>query len=1530
MPKKIFSRIFAVVLVIVLTLSQINLPILAEEAETPFADVKGHYAEDVIRQWLENGFVSGLPDGSFAPARQVSRAEFVALLSRAFQLTETAGTAITFTDVAASDWFYPAVMASAGHNLITGYADGRFGSNEPISRQDAAVIVSRYLSLTDVYDNTYLKGFNDQDNISDYAAAHVAAMAELKLINGKPDGNFAPRDNISRADSVILLNNVYTLLAGTSGISGKLYADGKALADADITFLPKGDYQNGQTVSSDQNGLFHSQLAADSYDVLISKDNRIAFKSEVMVRTGYQTFLKLNTEIGQEVTALVKDSQGQALADTAFYFKVNPYFTAKSDKAGKLTIFLPKNQEFEIFSVEKGKLISYGKYSTKAVDGVLDLGKIKALSSNPAPASPSSPSADPSTPAEPEPDKPKELSADAKKMLGLDPDKTDNDGDGLNDYFEFSYLTTDLLVVDTDGNGISDADEDFDQDGLTNLREQELGTRPDLADSDGDGIDDGTEMAVHHTNPLSVDSDGDGLLDQEELKLGLNPAAASTDGITPDGERTFPQTAAANIKDEELQNSDSLLVPSIAGDVPGDIARNVLLEKSHDYVLNDNRSILSDAINVSTGYEQPLELSFAIQPGFTGDTKNLAIAALGENGITLVETSHDPENNQLSGQINGSGTYFVVDLNEFLKGLGIDVFANLQTPDTGSVERAVPLTVALNPVSLLAEDTDHDQYKYFYNQEGKLIDKKRILSSEDDAVENQNLDTRQQAETLSATPEAIDLEMMSLDLFMDDPVLPVRGKATGKADIAFVLDTTGSMDDDIMNVAANINNFVDRLMSEYNVDVNFSIITYNDIINVPNSTKIHQYLNSNWFTNVNLFKQEVIRIAQNDVGDGWDETPLDGLGMAKALDWRSNSAKFVILLTDEWSSEYNTYNYANLQEVTQAFADSKICVSVITEPSLQPFYQMLWEKTNGLYGNIFDNFSSVLIKLADKIGDITNADGEWVFLSDFQAVKLSAPLSQADTNDTDSDGLTDATELGSSEEKDMLPYIQALTNLHDIPVESYQGKTTLTVWNYLSNPVLLDTDYDGLPDGNVDYDGQATVPDTNPRNHSFAGKLHWDESGPQVSQQNLKFKVNYGLLFEDNTIYKKDLAMLTSLYATDIYQNSYIMVNEGINGGSDNTTDFPSLFGLKDVENLKINAADYQADPDDLSEIMIGHRQVSYKGATKEIVVISVRGTNGTHEEWTSNFDIGADTDKYYAATGQHPHWLNKQNHKGFDVAANRLIEKIEDYLSRYSLNNSPKTILLTGHSRGAAIANLIGANYEVKPDTTTYTYAFATPNNTTAGNVRDYKTIFNIINTDDMIPFMPVSPWGFDKYGVIKEISVEKHYENSLGGAEEGTWEWFVGRDYNNDSGTQRTLNAFAKITKNRDQLYPLDTSDEAKVWENDWGHVTKAGAEKELKELSSDLEKEKLLRFCKLYIVGGGWFTPYHVEINYSPAYATQVMANMIVGVGPRLGRDLAGKYADAKTSFVLSSGVLGVGGMTHPHLPITYYVIAYNDFQ
>ena len=413
------------------------------------------------------------------------------------------------------------------------------------------------------------------------------------------------------------------------------------------------------------------------------------------------------------------------------------------------------------------------------------------------------------------------------------------------------------------------------------------------------------------------------------------------------------------------------------------------------------------------------------------------------------------------------------------------------------------------------------------------------------------------------------------------------------------------------------------------------------------------------------------------------------------------------------------------------------------------------------------------------------------------------------------------------------------------------------------------------------------------------------------------------------------------------------------------------LIGLEDYAEYSMRDMGEKYDDDDISEFMIGHRLVKYQGEETEVFIVSVRGTNGTVKEWSSNFDVGSKDDVYWDY--DNPEWTNAEHHKGFDVAANRCYELIIKYISNGIASGkidptAKKSIFITGHSRGAAISNLLGKIFEDDNNYISSTYGFATPNTTTSSDADTYKTIFSVVNEDDLVPYLPLSEWGFTKYGIIKSASVEEDFENHLGGAQEGTWEWLInanrkdGLDYNANNHKNDTLEAFAKVASTiekttseeiRKSLYIKPYSDKSYL-ELDKKYESKSEALAKAQDIKNDYGK-RLSRACEVSVstvTTGIWpfkKTVYKIKIAQSPEFLMMTVAALAAGDNPQdndlivkvgsysLGCKVASLYEDAKTQFihsaidsisddgVLLGGIVRFGGMVHGHWPETYYLLS-----
>lgn len=248
--------------------------------------------------------------------------------------------------------------------------------------------------------------------------------------------------------------------------------------------------------------------------------------------------------------------------------------------------------------------------------------------------------------------------------FGTDKDNPDTDGDGLTDNDETALLSTNPLAVDSDNNGVSDADEDFDHDTLTNIQELEIGSSPIDVDSDDDKLLDKEELAFG-TSLMDPDTDHDGISDYDEVKLGLSPL--TSDDVNSNITTSFSA-------DEILSDYDPAVIPTI--EITGDF-ECISSFKMETY---DNTQIISPNVPgyVGKAYSFTTDKAFeSAKVSFALDMDQIEISDefefapvlywLNEETQMLEEVQGQTRNgNTIEANLTHFSTYVVVNSTEFL------------------------------------------------------------------------------------------------------------------------------------------------------------------------------------------------------------------------------------------------------------------------------------------------------------------------------------------------------------------------------------------------------------------------------------------------------------------------------------------------------------------------------------------------------------------------------------------------------------------------------------------------------------------------------------------------------------------------------------------------------------------------------------------------------------------------------------------------------------------------------------------------
>ena len=170
-----------------------------------FSDIdENDWYYDNVMDAANNGYISGMGDGTFAPTKATTRAEFASMIAKAMGYEANPDAPSMFPDVADDFWGKAAINFCAQNGIITGYDDGTFQPNKAITRQEAASILRNAFKLTESSSET----FPDDSAISGWAKESVYIVKASGLMKGDAGtGNFRPTDTIIRAEAASILMN---------------------------------------------------------------------------------------------------------------------------------------------------------------------------------------------------------------------------------------------------------------------------------------------------------------------------------------------------------------------------------------------------------------------------------------------------------------------------------------------------------------------------------------------------------------------------------------------------------------------------------------------------------------------------------------------------------------------------------------------------------------------------------------------------------------------------------------------------------------------------------------------------------------------------------------------------------------------------------------------------------------------------------------------------------------------------------------------------------------------------------------------------------------------------------------------------------------------------------------------------------------------------------------------------------------------------------------------------------------------------
>ena len=281
--------ILAAVMAVMLILTAV--PFTASAANLAgFSDFPTGWSYAAMTDAVNNGLLTGYGDGTIRPQERLTRAQMAAIINRAFGAEIKADIAGKYSDVNPGDWFYDDIAKAVNMKTFAGDDSGNMRPNEPITREDAMVVISRALVVSSM-GTELLYNYTDRDTVDGYAEAAVCAFLDRHYVQGYGDGTIRGRNYITREEFAQIMDNIFAAYVRVGGEISVGNSEGEVIITGDNigagnTVRISSSYINGDLIIGD--GLSTADIIIENVDV----------KGRILLRGGEGTVTFKNVKLG--------------------------------------------------------------------------------------------------------------------------------------------------------------------------------------------------------------------------------------------------------------------------------------------------------------------------------------------------------------------------------------------------------------------------------------------------------------------------------------------------------------------------------------------------------------------------------------------------------------------------------------------------------------------------------------------------------------------------------------------------------------------------------------------------------------------------------------------------------------------------------------------------------------------------------------------------------------------------------------------------------------------------------------------------------------------------------------------------------------------------------------------------------------------------------------------------------------------------------------------------------------------------------